>query len=106
LSNTKVLVLDEATAHVDPNSDRLLQTMLSTHFNDCTVIKIAHRYMSEIDCCVGRHSHSLSSRLEDVANCDEVIVMDHGQIKEKSSPKTLLQVHAERFSRPANSHFK
>merc|ERR1712046_155756 len=60
LRRPKVLILDEATASMDPETDAHLQTMIREEF-DCTVLTIAHRINSIID-------------------SDRILVMDAGRI--------------------------
>ncbi|XP_037958175.1 multidrug resistance-associated protein 1 isoform X4 [Teleopsis dalmanni] len=71
LRKTKVLVLDEATAAVDLETDDLIQKTIRTEFKDCTVLTIAHR-------------------LNTILDSDKVIVLDRGQITEFDSPTALL----------------
>lgn len=72
LRKTKVLILDEATAAIDIETDELIQKTIRTQFSDCTILTIAHR-------------------LNTVMDSDRVIVLDEGQIAEFDTPKILLE---------------
>lgn len=72
LRKTKVLVLDEATASVDYESDALIQRTIRTEFAHCTVLCIAHR-------------------LATVMDYDRILVLDKGEVAEFDSPTTLLR---------------
>lgn len=72
LRGNRILVMDEATANVDPITDALIQTTIREKFTDCTVLTIAHRLVTVID-------------------SDKVLVMDAGQAVEFDSPYSLLK---------------
>jgi ATP-binding cassette subfamily C (CFTR/MRP) protein 4 len=78
LRNCKILMMDEATANVDQQTDRFIQTQVRTCFKDITVITIAHR-------------------LQTVVDNDLIVVMMAGVAVEIGTPLELIQ--------DATSHF-
>uniref|UniRef100_A0A665W9D4 ATP-binding cassette sub-family C member 5 n=1 Tax=Echeneis naucrates TaxID=173247 RepID=A0A665W9D4_ECHNA len=78
LRNSKVLILDEATAAIDTETDRLIQETIRCAFGSCTTLIIAHR-------------------LNTVMSCSRVMVLDNGQILEFDSPAALLADENSRF---------
>ncbi|EME32182.1 ABC transporter, multidrug-resistance, ATP-binding & transmembrane domain [Galdieria sulphuraria] len=72
LRRSKILLMDEATAAVDFQTDAMIQSMLRDEFAELTVLSIAHR-------------------LEDIITFDRVIVFDKGQIVEFDTPARLLE---------------
>ncbi|KAI5959094.1 uncharacterized protein KGF55_005585 [Candida pseudojiufengensis] len=72
LKDTKVLALDEASSSVDNQTDQLIQETIRNHFNDKTIITIAHR-------------------LNTIMDSDKILVLDQGELKEFDSPKNLLK---------------
>merc|ERR1712166_396287 len=79
LSQPKVLVLDEATASIDGETDAFIQRMLRTRFPNTTLVTIAHR-------------------LNTVMDYDCVLVMDNGRASEFDSPTNLLSNEEGIFS--------
>ncbi|XP_009874359.1 PREDICTED: multidrug resistance-associated protein 1, partial [Apaloderma vittatum] len=72
LRKSKILVLDEATAAVDLETDKLIQSTIRSQFEECTVLTIAHR-------------------LNTIMDYTRVLVLDRGEVVECGSPDHLLQ---------------
>ena len=75
-------MLDEATANVDVETDALIQATVRAEFADDTIIAVAHRLHTVID-------------------CDRVLVMDAGQAAEFGPPAELLGYRTDLLHAPA-----
>ncbi|KAJ7415101.1 Canalicular multispecific organic anion transporter 2 [Pitangus sulphuratus] len=71
LRKTRILILDEATAAIDLETDDLIQMTIRTQFEDCTVLTIAHR-------------------LNTIMDYTRVLVLDNGTIAEFDTPANLI----------------
>ncbi|KAK7284166.1 hypothetical protein RJT34_18907 [Clitoria ternatea] len=78
LKQSKILVLDEATASVDTATDNLIQKIIRNEFKDCTVCTIAHRIPTVID-------------------SDQVLVLSDGRVAEFDTPSRLLEDKSSMF---------
>ena len=72
LRENKVLIMDEATANVDPETDAVVQQTVRRQFEDCTVLTIAHRLNTVID-------------------ADRILVLAAGQVEAYGEPHALLE---------------
>ncbi|XP_078402042.1 ATP-binding cassette sub-family C member 4 isoform X2 [Cetorhinus maximus] len=72
LRKSKILIIDEATANVDPRTDELIQKTIREKFEQCTVLTIAHRLNTIID-------------------SDRILVLDAGRVAEYAEPYVLLE---------------
>ncbi|RWR88757.1 ABC transporter C family member 2-like protein [Cinnamomum micranthum f. kanehirae] len=84
LRRSKILVLDEATAAVDVRTDALIQKTIREEFKSCTMLIIAHRLNTIID-------------------CDRVLLLDAGQVLEFDTPEDLLLKEESAFSKMVRS---
>ena len=72
LKNAPIVLLDEATASMDAESETLIQDALSVLLKDKTVMVIAHR-------------------MRTVANADKIVVLDDGKVSEMGTPAALMK---------------
>ncbi|KAK6263206.1 hypothetical protein QUC31_009022 [Theobroma cacao] len=92
LKRSRILVLDEATASIDNATDSIIQKTIRTEFEDCTVITVAHRIPTVMD-------------------CNMVVGISDGTLVEYDEPKKLMnkkgslfgQLVQEYWSRSANN---
>ncbi|MDU5657499.1 MAG: ABC transporter ATP-binding protein [Negativicoccus succinicivorans] len=71
LKDSKIIIMDEASASIDPDNEFELQKAFKNLMKDKTVIMIAHR-------------------LSTIKDVDEILVMDNGKIIERGSDKELM----------------
>ena len=70
LKNAPIVILDEATASVDPENEHLIQQAISNLTHGKTIIVIAHR-------------------LATIENADQILVVDEGKITQRGTHKQL-----------------
>jgi len=83
LVNARILILDEATASVDVETDALIQETIATAFSTCTILSIAHRLNTVID-------------------SDKILVLQKGKALEFAHPRELLADPESEFSAMVN----
>ena len=72
LRKSKIVVMDEATANIDMNTEHIIQKALNLVLENSTVITVAHR-------------------IKTIINYDKILVLDAGEVKEFDSPSNLLK---------------
>ncbi|KAI3749246.1 hypothetical protein L2E82_19853 [Cichorium intybus] len=72
LKHSRLLFMDEATASVDSQTDAVIQKIIREDFAECTIVSIAHRIPTVMD-------------------CDRVLVIDAGYAKEFDKPSCLIE---------------
>ncbi|CAD5124539.1 DgyrCDS12817 [Dimorphilus gyrociliatus] len=87
LRNPKVLVMDEATASIDKQTDDLIQRIIMDNFKECTKIVIAHR-------------------LDTVSDSDKIVVLDTGEIVEIGKPQDVFSKINGTFMKNINDYLK
>lgn len=80
IAKCKILVLDEATANMDAETEKMLNSVVEETFSDCTILAIAHR-------------------LHSILHYDKVLVLDRGNISEFDNPRVLLNKTSSIFHR-------
>ncbi|XP_069492781.1 ATP-binding cassette sub-family C member 5-like [Ambystoma mexicanum] len=78
LRSSKIVLLDEATAAIDNETDAMIQETINKAFCDCTVLVIAHR-------------------LDTIFKCNRIMVMEHGEIVEFDKLSVLLANENSKF---------
>ena len=73
------MILDEATANIDMITEQKIQKLITTEFQDSTMLTIAHR-------------------LNTIQSSDRILVLSFGRIKEFDSPANLISDPESEFN--------
>ncbi|XP_071806257.1 ATP-binding cassette sub-family C member 9-like [Asterias amurensis] len=85
LRRSRILIMDEATASIDIETDKILQEVVATVFADCTVLTIAHRVATILD-------------------SDTILTLSDGKVVEYDTPENLLENPNSIFASLVNSN--
>uniref|UniRef100_A0ACD5ZXC7 Uncharacterized protein n=1 Tax=Avena sativa TaxID=4498 RepID=A0ACD5ZXC7_AVESA len=86
LRRSRILILDEATASIDNATDAILQKIIRTEFKDSTVITVAHRIPTVVD-------------------CTRVLVINNGKMVEYDQPQKLMETEGSFFKELLNEYW-
>ena len=79
VKNPDLIILDEATASIDPKSEEFIQKGIEHIIRERTVLVVAHR-------------------LSTVSSCDKILVLDNGFLVEQGDHETLLKEKGRYYS--------
>jgi ATP-binding cassette subfamily C (CFTR/MRP) protein 4 len=82
IQKNQIVVLDEATANIDPQTEELIYQTIREKFASCTVLTIAHKLKSVLD-------------------NDKILVLDKGEVIEFDEPSNLLADESTMFHKMA-----
>ncbi|XP_077426239.1 ATP-binding cassette sub-family C member 10 isoform X2 [Vanacampus margaritifer] len=100
LTQAKVLCVDEATASVDRQTDKLLQKTIADRFRHHTVLTIAHRFAPvSKSWCIDLTGVRVCARIDTVMECERVLVMHAGKVADFDTPAALCQKEDSLFQR-------
>ena len=83
LRKNKIILLDEATANIDLQTEQMVQALIHAEFKNCTVITIAHR-------------------LQTIIQSDKVLFLGDGKAMEYDTPSALLENETGEFTKFVN----
>jgi len=83
LRKNKIVLLDEATANIDIETEQMVQKLINEEFKDCTMLTVAHR-------------------LQTIIKSDKVMVMSYGKVAEFDGPQQLLKNPKSHFTKLVN----
>ena len=86
LRDTKIFILDEATATLDEEADNRIQKVISSRFKHCTVLTVAHRVNTIVD-------------------SDMILGMEAGRIMEYDTPSNLMNIENSLFRSLVHSSY-